>query len=109
MSTAEATCAAVGFVAATRPCAQLKRVRSNPLAKTRPQTKATTMAAPRRAREDPVGIRESHLLVKGKLFSNLSGAATSARDLSSATRDIRRTLLLAGARCCELAHAAPRC
>src|SRR5262249_37498456 len=34
----------------TRPCAQLKCVRSNPDAKIKPQRNATTIAAPKRAR-----------------------------------------------------------
>src|ERR1051325_6319004 len=61
VSAAEAICAGAGFVALTRPCAQLKCVRSKPEAKTRPQKNATTIAAPKRAREYRLDIADPSL------------------------------------------------
>ncbi len=63
-STAGATCDALGFVAfvePTRPCAQLKCVRSKPDAKISPQKNATTTAALKRAREKRLVIRQIYL------------------------------------------------
>src|SRR3954466_2832964 len=67
-SAAGATSAAVGLVAEpfTLPWGHPKRVRLNPDAKTSPQTNATTIAAPKRAREY-LAMDASHLLLEDVL------------------------------------------
>src|ERR1043166_5185246 len=65
-SAAGATSAAVGLVPVlTLPWAHPNRVRSKPDAKTSPQKNATTIAAPKRAREYLMDIEMTHLLVMG--------------------------------------------
>ena len=51
-----------GLVGVPRACAQPKCVRSKPDAKTRPHRKATTIAAPKRAREYLVDIWRTYLM-----------------------------------------------